>query len=1315
MENNQNFQIKKTIRFGLSLKELDEVSQATSSSFLSKRYYKNHEKKFKTHQDFIKEITNSKINIEEFLPKNENDFQNAENDFQSILKKIVCLIKNLNEFVDFWKETNSFFSSYKITKDYYKNLAKKACFDPFWEVESRGEFVIAPSSSEININDLKNNVGRIKPTKELFIDRKYLIKRYFNNTLNKLSNAEMIVTKIIPLFNKEENKPNLINFYKAVISYLNLVNEFISPIYKGSIIFKNNNFNEGKIINPFVTKKNELNTIIYEIEIIRKYLESNGKTTPLFKITLNPYTAQQKPHIYTDEITNILSKLKFKELIDKLEKITKEENEDLIENHFKFINNNQAEKDSDKCIDKLKGLDYPSLSCIEKAQLFKYKQIPVNVRFLIVNFLIKDLKDKEKFDRQDKLLHILNLIGQSRSLPYIYNDIEQHNKKEGVKKNFNFYEYPLKPAFDFAWDSVIKKINNIANDIEDNKNKILYEKSSEFLMKKFNIDGENIYLHLTAYLLNLKDNISKLKNKNYNDINKILDSIKNSINNVREKLNNLKAINPFLHKGIEENIEIFNYHFNFKNYQDYNKYKLDSPLQKLNKIRGTLKNNINEYKIITEKFKKIAVEFGKSFAELREKLREENEINKIKYFGLILSDLKQPNRSINDKYLCLIPKKDDLMVFDILQNLKENNNQQLNSDISFEFITSLTPKSLEKIIKNKDAYKEFHSSITKKVNFFQIKQNWKEYKDDNNFIDYLKDCLINSPMASQQEWNRKFNIKDKLDACTKYEEIEKVVEQNCYTIEKHFTNRDKLIQLINQNSAIILPIINQDITAENQELKNQFSKDWFTVLQNEKTERLHPEMNIFYRKVVSDYPEKKRYSRNQLIANMNYEYIPNTKDYNAYKEQIKNFNDPEKQQDNVTKFNKNVIQPEFIIGIDRGLKQFATLCVIDLKGKIQGDFEIYTRTFKNKNWDYEVLEKRNILDLSNLRVETAKFIDGKVVNKQVLVDLSKIEYRGEKNCSEENKQTIFLEENYYKRQLQYQMQLEYPNYKNFGTNKITEFYEKYINKNIEIDKNNIEELGIEKWKVGSKKNNEHYKYLPKEELADLIKQYYEVLKKENDDKFKENEIIRLIELEPAFEIKSGIVANMVGIIAFLIKKYDCKVRVVLEDLSNSFNKNVVNKLTGEYLESPDFKEKENLELAGSGFYHYFEMQLLKKLFKFNYNNNILHLVPAFRSEANYEKIVPSKDKYVNYPFGIVNFVNPRSTSKRCPNCGKTNKIYRSNEKNIIVCSNCNYNKPNIEFVKSEIYITSNLHFITNADENAAYQIALKCLKNLKNK
>ena len=286
-----------------------------------------------------------------------------------------------------------------------------------------------------------------------------------------------------------------------------------------------------------------------------------------------------------------------------------------------------------------------------------------------------------------------------------------------------------------------------------------------------------------------------------------------------------------------------------------------------------------------------------------------------------------------------------------------------------------------------------------------------------------------------------------------------------------------------------------------------------------------------------------------------------------------------------------------------------------------------------------------------------------------------------------------------------------------------------------IDNNNTEEsiqANIKELLPFSFKEGKQYSDLPLERLKQVFEQFNKAYEDDFDHQQKQWKRLS-IELDAVENLKRGVVANLIGVICFVLKqdKYKDKTIISLEDLTRSFGWQK-DRLDGKGLSNKEnFKEQENLALAGLGTYHFFEIQFLKKLSHWQINGEIKTLVPLFRSNENYEKIVRRDktigDTYVNYPYGIVQFVDPSNTSKRCPNCSNTTtkgrekkKFYR-NKDNSIKCQKCGLN---IDFNNPEKVISNlgsnndsslNLKYILNGDDNGAYNIARKMLVNLDNR
>ncbi|MCQ2603556.1 MAG: hypothetical protein MJ215_00720, partial [Spirochaetia bacterium] len=712
--------------------------------------------------------------------------------------------------------------------------------------------------------------------------------------------------------------------------------------------------------------------------------------------------------------------------------------------------------------------------------------------------------------------------------------------------------------------------------------------------------------------------------------------------------------------------------------------------QKMGLLRGEQKGKIEKYKDLTNEFKKTAIDFGNNFAELRDKFREQSEINKISYCGIVVED------SNNDRYLLLQPINDK-------NDTAEHNDTKIfeanDGELTTYQVKSLTSKTLNKMIKNAGGYGDFHSCGG--IDSIKAKQKWNEYQTQEPFVAALKEALTNSKMALNQNWAEfAWDFKE----CNTYDKIAKEVDMKSYILQKGKISIDKITDLVKNNGCLLLPVVNQDVTSETRVLKNQFSKDWQMIFdENLKEYRLHPEFSIIYRQPTPDYPcpGEKRYSRFQMIGSFQCEIVPQKDDFVPKAVQIKIFNDKDIQKKEVDAFNKKVYLGDnyYIIGIDRGIKQLATLCVLNKKGVVQGDFDIYTRTFntEKKQWEHTWLRKDGILDLSNLRVETT--IDG----KKVLVDLSVI-----KTHKGENLQTVKLKQLAYIRKLQYQMQYAEDCVLTFFKNNPTE---------ADIEKN-IGDL-ITPYKEGS-----HYADLPTKQIKDMLEQFKTLCDEKRDKEKRE-----LCELDAAENLKSGVVANMVGVVAYLVEKYEYKVYISLENLCRAY-RYATDGLNGQTIPSTsqdpsvNFMEQENMVLAGVGTYRFFEMQLLKKLFRMQQDEKIVNLVPAFRSVDNYEKIVrhdkTNGDQYVNYSFGIVHFVDPKNTSQCCPWCDEKakNNFSRNSgkDKNSLFCKTCGISTVKGEEKQGDKYnkrIHLHLDLIRNGDDNGAYHIARKTLDNIK--
>ncbi|KIM12007.1 MAG: hypothetical protein KU37_03970 [Sulfuricurvum sp. PC08-66] len=1220
------YQLSKTLRFGATLKE-DE------------KKCKSHEE-LKGFVDISYENMKSSATIAESLNENE------------LVKKCERCYSEIVKFHNAWEKIYYRTDQIAVYKDFYRQLSRKARFDAGKQNSQLitlaslcGMYQGAKLSRYIT-NYWKDNITRQKS-----------FLKDFSQQLHQY-------TRALEKSDKAHTKPNLINFNKTFMVLANLVNEIVIPLSNGAISFPNisklEDGEESHLIEFALNDYSQLSELIGEL---KDAIATNGGYTPFAKVTLNHYTAEQKPHVFKNDIDAKIRELKLIGLVETLKGKSSEQIEEYFSNLDKFSTYNDRNQ-----------------SVIVRTQCFKYKPIP----FLVKHQLAKYISEPNGWD-EDAVAKVLDAVGAIRSPAHDY-----ANNQEG----FDLNHYPIKVAFDYAWEQLANSLYTTVTFPQEMCEKYLNsiygcEVSKEPVFKFY------------ADLLYIRKNLAVLEHKNNLPSNQeeFICKINNTFENIvlPYKISQFETYKKDILAWINDG-------------HDHKKYT--DAKQQLGFIRGGLKGRIkaeevsqkdkygkiksyyeNPYTKLTNEFKQISSTYGKTFAELRDKFKEKNEITKITHFGIIIED---KNR---DRYLLASELKHEQInhVSTILNKL----------DKSSEFITyqvkSLTSKTLIKLIKNHTTkkgaispYADFHTSKTG-FNKNEIEKNWDNYKREQVLVEYVKDCLTDSTMAKNQNW-AEFGWN--FEKCNSYEDIEHEIDQKSYLLQSDTISKQSIASLV-EGGCLLLPIINQDITSKERKDKNQFSKDWNHIFEGSKEFRLHPEFAVSYRTPIEGYPVQKRYGRLQFVCAFNAHIVPQNGEFINLKKQIENFNDEDVQKRNVTEFNKKVnhalSDKEYVvIGIDRGLKQLATLCVLDKRGKILGDFEIYKKEFvraekrSESHWEHTQAETRHILDLSNLRVETT--IEGKkVLVDQSLTLVKKNRDTPDEEATEENKQKIKLKQLSYIRKLQHKMQTNEQDVLDLINNEPSD----------EEFKKRIEGL------ISSFGEGQKYADLPINTMREMISDLQGVIARGNNQTEKN----KIIELDAADNLKQGIVANMIGIVNYIFAKYSYKAYISLEDLSRAYG-GAKSGYDGRYLpstsqdEDVDFKEQQNQMLAGLGTYQFFEMQLLKKLQKIQSDNTVLRFVPAFRSADNYRNILRLEEtKYKSKPFGVVHFIDPKFTSKKCPVCSKTN-VYRDKD-DILVCKECGF-RSDSQLKERE----NNIHYIHNGDDNGAYHIALKSVENL---
>jgi DNA-directed RNA polymerase subunit N (RpoN/RPB10) len=1292
MENKINeYQLSKTLRFGLTLKKKEKKEGFQGDIYESHSKLKN--LVVSSQQKIMQEVS-----------------ANQESAMEFFLDAIQKCLYDMDKFISDWKYIYSRTDQIAVDKDFYKKLSKKIGFEAFWYEEYRktGNRIKKPQERTISLSSLdkKDKFGK---------ERKEYIVEYWQNNLRATREKYAVTDEKVKQFklaldiNRTDNRPNEVELRKLFLSLANVVKDVLEPLCNGSICFPNieklTDNDENYHLRNFATNYRFKSDLLSQIVNLQKYFEKNGGNVLFCRATLNPLTAIKNPKSTDTSIKDEINTLGLNTL---------------LKNYQNAI---YLDADLGNIENKLAEITNSKESLIKRGLLFKYKSIPAIVQRKIANFLSKTLNKDEH-----ELYEFLRDIGQTKSPVKDYADLQN-------KEDFSIHNYPLKVAFDYAWESLAK--NKYHSDIDFPK-----EACEEFLKSIFRVDISDENFKLYAQLLELRGLLATLEHNRPNNEQEFIEKTRKVLAQIDWSKFGEEKKGQQYKSDIEKWLESRNKEGWVKN----ENYNFKRAKQQIGLFRGGLKKKTGEkkewdclkkkndvkspklttYDALSQIYKDVAMRSGKTFATMRDKITGAAELNKISHYAVIIEDRN------TDKYLLLKP----------IEKEKPNLPNELGGELTTYSVNSVTSVAIGKMIR-KIRTDELQKNENKHPQRIEISDEEKEAKILKDWKDFIRG----------KKWDNDFG----LDLGNKnLEQLKKEVDSKCYELQKRSISKKSLEVLISEGNSFLFPIVTKDLGKEVKTEKNQFTKDWNAVFAQSTAWRLTPEFRISYRNPTPNYPKSdigdKRYSRFQMTAHFLCDFIPQSNDYISNREQIEIFKDTEKQKDFVSKFNRELLpisQEEqnqqdiaalmmkfntfnlkekqktvkekqktnekfYVFGIDRGQKELATLCVIDQDEKIIGDFPIYTRSFNSqtKQWEHKFLENRHILDLSNLRVETTLVIDNKDEKKKVLVDLSEVKVKDKDgNYTQTNKMQIKMQQLAYIRKLQFQMQTNPEGILDWLAN----------NPNREDKLNNLVdketgEKGLVSFYgslVGELKD-----ILPIEKIEEMLSKFKELKEKEKEGENVKSELDELVQLEPVDNLKYGVVANMIGVVAYLLEKFKYQAYISLEDLSNPFSGIVTDGTTGIANKAikGEGKRADVEKYAGLGLYNFFEMQLLKKLFRIqSESKNILHLVPAFRAVKNYENIIAGRDKIKNQ-FGIVYFVDATSTSKMCPICnstpdknGKTGKKKKSDE-NVFVERDKTNNNDIIRcfvcgFDTTKKYEENPLKYIKSGDDNAAYIIS----------
>ncbi len=891
-------------------------------------------------------------------------------------------------------------------------------------------------------------------------------------------------------------------------------------------------------------------------------------------------------------------------------------------------------------------------------------------------------------------------------------------------KKFNFRENPLYWTLEDAYQKMKiwkadqkskfnEKIGNFISDYlkkefkEDEINQSRLEIAKNILKKYplFSPIKEDFFI---SFLEQTKE--IKIKSKQKNDILQKNGDIKSKEFEkiISQKLQNRKVLTE------DEN--------NFE--------QLSKEIANIAKERGKFFNAPNQtiqtknYYELCELYKQIAMKRGKIIAEIKGLENEEVQSQMLSHWALVVQKREK-------RYVVFISRGENenhKKAHDWLERNKENLQKKSDDSVILYHFKSLTLRALEKLcfkeVENTFAPKLKQGGV--KVNFTRIKKESgkekiidvyefprckQELKTDNEKINFYLEVLRFE--ASRQDYELKQldlvdfgGLKEFLEKSSgdfdNLQEFESELEKVCYVKVLLYFLEDQYDKFLDILNAKEFEITTRSISKESKRKENAHAEIWknFWNDENEKSNyitRLNPEMSVFYRDTLDTHEgNRNRFSEPRFTLATTITLNATAKKSNL---SFKTIDDIKKSIDKFNKgFNKN-FRGEWSFGIDRGLKELATLNIVKF-AKDKNEFGVSKpenfaeiTVYKLKDGDTFLTDSSGN-DLINAKGEKRKIIDNisevlqenvepdsELFEKQIIssIDLTQAKLiKGHIILNGDQKTYLKLKELSAKRRI----------FELFSTRK--------IDKSSEITGKNNFIIGGEKIYFATEwqKENKHWRTNREIIKADL-KDY--LLKLDKKNKFEDIE-----QIEKINHLRDAITANMVGIIFHLQNVLGMNGFIGLENLD------VIRK---ELLENEKQEDKkmieEHFDQSNEDISRRLEWALYRKF------ANVGDVPPQIK-----ESILLRND-FLTYQIGILKFVKVGGTSRGCPNC----KIFWDNgcgSKCNPKCSRCLENEEYKKSKNKNIYICKDVkkckfsteenrnlleENLNNSDEVAAYNVA----------
>ena len=486
--------------------------------------------------------------------------------------------------------------------------------------------------------------------------------------------------------------------------------------------------------------------------------------------------------------------------------------------------------------------------------------------------------------------------------------------------------------------------------------------------------------------------------------------------------------------------------------------------------------------------------------------------------------------------------------------------------------------------------------------------------------------------------------------------------------------------------------------------KDTHSNYWREFLQKKNGAKLSPIAKIFFRKGEQNPKNKElgrkpnRFEKDQWTLNLGLRFYSNAN------KKLENNNSGNKLEisqktGEIDKdfenrvFNKFVEQEkatfEYKIGIDRGINQLASICVIDKEGQIVEAFDcsdkvVYKDQIVNC-YEREILHKNGTTAIAKVTVPNYALEFRKLGNRAKLMrDLQEKTIFWNLWCKE-NKNNLF--ESF--------LDLSNQNYKISKKKEKLEKALKDSSKKFTVEKNKqrLKDLPvINFYLIGfvqeqyCKDTEWEVQKIHLESLVNLIQNWYEITQKNSKEERQEALDNFFLTNIPAIP-KLSFIKNFVGVMVYLLSKYPAM--IIWEDLKTLKDQN------DQDIEKAHY-QKELEKWCGVPVYALLESELAKKLSYLKLQTSYNQLVPkTILGINNFTKT----DKKGDQEYGLFKYISPEYTSQICPKCNyrhKKNDNFRNKIDNSATCKKCGFSTKGDQ---------KGLEAITDGDILASYNIA----------